>query len=522
MAQARKWRLVVQGTVALLWILCLGVWLGVTPGAQARVVRIVVESREPHTETAGAKIPYERIRGFVYGEVDPLDRRNAIIEDIALAPQNPYSRVECAATFTLLKPIDPAPGSGLLLFEVVNRGASILPKDLFKGDIILSSGWQGDLPFRGKSVYGTDGETVQLPIAHNADGSAVTGTVLLLFANVPEGTHSVAAHSAMSYVSSGPPPLPVDLDTTHAFLTSRTIETVTGVAGGVRNLASSDWSWGDCTESTFPGKPDTKSICLREGFDPNRLYQLAYTGKDPVVLGLGLAAVRDVVAFFHSGKKDEADAVNPIAGQLRHTIGQGASQSGNLIRTFLGLGFKEDEDGRRVFDGVMPTIAARQVPINIRFGDPGGASSLYEPGSEGPVWWTPWPDEARHQKAAGLLDRCRRTDTCPLVMEVLGSSEFWSLRASPDFVGTDNERDIPLPANVRRYYIASVQHGGPGGFQVPPARSMARSHSSSPSLHITSAASTTWGKPSAGQSRPVPRRPLTPTTGPFAATTPLS
>ena len=38
---------------------------------------------------------------------------------------------------------------------------------------------------------------------------------------------------------------------------------------------------------------------------------------------------------------------------------------------------------------------------------------------------------------------------------------------SPNLVGTRADRDIPLPANVRRYYIAGVRHGGgPGGFAV--------------------------------------------------------
>lgn len=40
------------------------------------------------------------------------------------------------------------------------------------------------------------------------------------------------------------------------------------------------------------------------------------------------------------------------------------------------------------------------------------------------------------------------------------------MRASPDFVGTNNTQDIPLPQNVRRYYLASTQHGGGnGGFK---------------------------------------------------------
>ena len=38
---------------------------------------------------------------------------------------------------------------------------------------------------------------------------------------------------------------------------------------------------------------------------------------------------------------------------------------------------------------------------------------------------------------------------------------------SPDLIGTDATRDLPLPANVRRYYYPSTTHGGGrGGFPI--------------------------------------------------------
>ena len=211
-------------------------------------------------------------------------------------------------------------------------------------------------------------------------------------------------------------------------------------------------------------------ICLRNGFDPRLLYQLVYLGKDPLVLGIGLAAMRDINSFFRYSSHDDSGWTNPLSGHIQHAIGMGASQSGNLIRTYLNLGFNEDESGRRVWDGAMPTIAARQTPINLRFAISGGASNLYEVGSDGVLWWNDWPDKTRNQPTSGLLHRCSATHTCPKIIEILGSSEFWSLRASPDFVGTGNDKDIPLPENVRRYYVASTQHGGGrGGFSREPA-----------------------------------------------------
>jgi Alpha/beta hydrolase domain len=49
------------------------------------------------------------------------------------------------------------------------------------------------------------------------------------------------------------------------------------------------------------------------------------------------------------------------------------------------------------------------------------------------------------------------------VVEHFGSAEVWALKLTPEWVGTDAKNDIPLPANVRRYYIASSTHGGGGG-----------------------------------------------------------
>jgi hypothetical protein len=55
------------------------------------------------------------------------------------------------------------------------------------------------------------------------------------------------------------------------------------------------------------------------------------------------------------------------------------------------------------------------------------------------------------------------------VIEAFGSTEFWGLRMSPGLVGTDAAADIPLPDNVRRYYMPGTTHGGGrGGFQRAP------------------------------------------------------
>lgn len=446
---------------------------GCTLPCQARVVRLVVQSSKPLPPEVTGGVQYEQTKGLIYGELDPTDAHNRIIQDIQLALKNEHGRVEYVATFTLLFPSDLAHTSGFLVNEVVNRGGSIVPKDFSSGDIFLSSGWQGDIPFGAKSLYGTDGETIRVPVARQPDGSPLTGPILLRFLNMKPGLHAIPVRSATGYASSGPPPDPLDLDTSHARMTSRVYQSLSGASGPVTAISADDWRWADCTALSFPGKPDPSHICTRFELDPSLLYQVEYTGKDPLVLGAGLAAIRDVVSFFRWSDADSEGNRNPISQRVSHIVGVGVSQSGNLIRTFINLGFNEDEQGRQVWEAVMPMIAVRQTPINFRFAVPGGASNLYEPGSDGTVWWSRNTDPTRHLPASGLLDRCTAIHTCPKVIEVIGSSEFWSLRATPDFVGTSEVRDLALPPNVRRYYIAGTQHGGgSGGFQwKPKARS---------------------------------------------------
>ena len=204
---------------------------------------------------------------------------------------------------------------------------------------------------------------------------------------------------------------------------------------------------------------------MKNGFDPALLYELQYTVKDPLVLGIGLAATRDLGSFFRYEKQDASGTPNPVAGTITHAISEGSSQSGTFLRLSLLLGFNQDERGRIVWDGMNPHIAARFTDLNRRFAFPGGLVSPFELGHEGPAWWTPWEDTARKRPAASLLDRCRATNTCPKIAETFGSAEVWGLRQSFTLVGTTAKKDIPLPENVRRYYFPGVSHGGgPGGF----------------------------------------------------------
>ena len=435
--------------------------------AQAEVKRIVVDKKVSPAfdgRAFGSAGQFETLAGRAFGELDPNDPHNRLITDIRLAQKNRNGKVEYVASFFLVKPIDMSKGSRLMWHDVPNRGGRItIGDERNAGDVGLSSGWQGDNS--GNTAPGDDNDYVIVPVAKQPNGSPVTGLVMgrIVNAGGPDSRPMIANANPVPYK-------PASLDTTKATLSTHASETIDGKIGETRSIPSGDWAWAKCSATNpFPGTPDPTHVCLRQGFDPTLLYQVVFTAQDPYVLGVGYAAFRDVASFFRNATQDAEGTPNPIANQITWVISRGRSQSGNFLRGFLQLGFNQDEANRRVYDGAWPIIAGRRVPLNVRFSQPDGALKLYDGGSEGPQWWVPQADAVRGLPAAGLLDRCTASKTCPKIIEHFGAAEAWGLNLSPGWVGTSADKDIPLPGNVRRYYIPSTQHGGGnGGFSITP------------------------------------------------------
>ena len=304
---------------------------------------------------------------------------------------------------------------------------------------------------------------LQVPVARGPGGTPITGEVLGRIVN------RSGKNSQELLVQTNPVPYkPVSLDTSKSRLVSRAGETTRGDVIDEQPIAATDWAWARCDAGNpFPGTPDPAQICLKNGFDKTRLYQVVFTAADPYVLGIGFAAWRDAGAFFKKAAADDLGTPNPIAKKVTHIITRGISKSGNYLRGWLHLGFNQDEAGGMVHDGMWPIIAGRRIALNFRWAQPDGVLELYQAGSEGPQWWLPQPDPVRGLPAAGILDRCMASRTCPKVIEHFGSSEVWALKLTPEWVGTDGKADLPLPDTVRRYYIASTNHGGgAGGFDT--------------------------------------------------------
>jgi len=475
--------------------------VGAAATAEARITRIEITRVEPAFggSAFGSVGPYDKLVGRAYGEVDPDDEGNEIIQDIELAPRNARGNVEYAMDVYLLAPHDPARGNGTILYDVVNRGnknaLSIFNMGAVGGNeptsagdgflqrqgfTLVWSGWQAD-------VLAGDGRlTMTVPIAHQRDGSTITGEVrgeYIVSAQTSTQNLSSGANSGMNTASYET----VSLDTRTAVLTHRVKESDPRVA-----IPSSRWAFASCTSAAFPGTPSTTQICLQDGFSPNEIYELVYTAKNPTVNGLGFAATRDLLAFLRHERRDDAGHANPLAGAIRTVLAHGTSQAGRYLRSFLLLGFNRDECGRTVFDGMNPHVATALIPLNVRFGQPGRSYGQHEdhlyPAAQLPAGeasddrrfeldgdhrgrWFGWFGDHRSHHHAGhdandldagpydaILAECRRTRSCPRIINTVSSTEYWQARMSLNTTDAEGRFDLDIPSEVRVFQFASTQH----------------------------------------------------------------
>jgi len=437
--------------------------------AAAPRIEMTITDRQDMAGSFGSTGSYEQLTGTLRGEVDPRDPRNAIIQDLALAPVNARGMVEYKSDFVMLKPKDMAKANGLLRYDAPNRGniltmpaLATAPSDAVyfeQGYVWLFSAWQGDVPKSSPQRL-----TLDVPIARNPDGSSITG---------PYAAELIAATASASLTLPGGvfngtmiPYAPATLDNTGAgfSLTRRVNETDPRVP-----IPASDWKFATCDTAAnpFPGTPAPGAVCLKGGFQPNVLYEITYVAKDPRVMGVGLAALRDTVSFFRKRSADSAGTPNPVAGRIRHAIGQGTSQSGNAMKTFLHLGFNQALDGGKVFDGLYAHVAARQTNINTRFAVPGGGGGLRTDhsafGQTAPRGLAADYVDAVSGRTGGVMARCQASQTCPKFFLGLSGTEFWQLQGSPVLTDALGTRDLAQPDNARVYYYASTQHGGGTG-----------------------------------------------------------
>ena len=122
-------------------------------------------------------------------------------------------------------------------------------------------------------------------------------------------------------------------------------------------IPNTEWSFGACTDGGTV-TPNDKQICYPAGFQLGRLYELIYRAKDPLVLGLGYAAARDIGSFLKNREADDAGTANPVYRAGNKAILMGTSQSGRYLRSLIQLGFNQTRMGARPLRAHTRTSAA--------------------------------------------------------------------------------------------------------------------------------------------------------------------
>ncbi|MEE2778080.1 MAG: alpha/beta hydrolase domain-containing protein [Acidobacteriota bacterium] len=412
-----------------------------TPSS-AELTRMVIETRAPlPAPSAGEVTAYERLGGYAIGALDPADSRNAVIVDIDKAPRDGEGRVRYRVDVEIHRPIGDS--NGTLLYDVVNRGNKVAWRFARRSErfTLVWTGWQGDLPNRGETLRAT------LPIATDS-GQPIVGLSREEFIGKDTETPIVRR---LQYPAA-------TLDRSRASLTVRHNE-----RDPRRRIDTWRYLGNNEVEITHPGPP----------YDAGAIFELIYPATEPIIAGIGFAAMRDVVSHLRFEKTDAAGNENPLTpGSVERAIAMGVSQSGRMLRDFLYLGFNQDEAGRRVFDGALPIIpGSRKIWANHRFAQPGRWSKQHEdhlqPGDQFPFAYPETTDPLTGRRD-GILARCRASGTCPKIAHVDGEFEIWGARGS--LLVTDGDpagpRDLPTPADVRLYMVAGTPHGG-AGLSVP-------------------------------------------------------
>ena len=440
--------------------------------AGAEVRRVVVSARQDVLDGE-----YEKLAGTVDLELDPAHPANALIVDLDKAPRNARGRVEASADFMVLRPRRPPARGSVALLEVSNRGGKALLSYFNRaawsrdpstaadfGDRLLMRlhltviwiGWQFDVP-REPGVL-----RLSAPVARGADGP-IEGLVRSDWTvEQPTATLPLAHRDHVPYPVSDP-------------ASPDNVLTVRATRLGPREIVPRDrWRFARLENGRLVDDPT--HVHLAGGFERGKIYELVYRARDPVVVGIGLAAVRDFVSWARYDARSEFPVTAAIAA--------GISQSGRFLRHFLYQDFNTDEAGRRVFDGMLVhTAGAGRGSFNHRFAQPSRDahrfSAFFYPTDLFP-FTTRTQTDPETRITDGLLARsASHPQHRPKIFFTNTGYEYWGRAASLIHTSPDGRSDVaPLP-NERIYHLAGGQHFI-GGFPPTVAERDGQAYRSNP------------------------------------------
>jgi hypothetical protein len=436
--------------------------------ALGEVVRWEIAKREPYAggQPRGDRGPYEQWTGVVRFALDPNVPANQQIVDLKLAPRNAEGQVEFSADFRMLVPIDLSKANGAVFYEVNNRGGATAPRlieagaDDFlcrQGFVVLWSGWIAQ-------VQPVDGKLrLQAPVA-TEDGRPISGIVreeVVVDRAVPKAAISHRGNQG-SY-------RPTETGFASAKVTRRERQ-----ADPRQEVPRDEWK----LVSSMVGTPEQAGqlplieLEIAGGLSPGWIYEIVYEAEGPIVQGVGLAGIRDILSALKLGGEGQ----NPLRSAdgkpiITRAIGFGTSQSGRLLRHFLWDGFNTDERGRKAFDGVISHVAGGGLGyFNHRFASPTRTNGQHDehlfPADYFPFTYGDMADPLSG-KTDGILRKSRLANTTPKVFHTQSSSEYWHRSGSLVHADPLGKTDAEIPPDVRIYTFGGTQHGSGSGFPGP-------------------------------------------------------
>lgn len=447
---------------------------------EARVVRLVVEQKRVLAGgmSFGSVGPYERLDGTAYFEVDPKDPLNAVIVNLDKAPRNARGMVEFSAPFYILKPQGMAKGNHKIFYAINNRGGKqglsyfnfapagegvnnpLTAADVGDGFLmrlgytVVDAGWQGDVASGGNRLF------PKFPVATQSDGSPIVAPVRIEYSDrtIPAaGTFTLPLEGSANFVAYPT----ADTNTARSKLTVRD-----SVSGARTVVASDKWAFGTCTTGSASLVRNETNICLFDGFSARQLYELIYPAKNPIVMGLAYAVTRDIGSFLRYETKDDAGNPNPLALSatnvgVTRAYSFGGSSTGMYQREFLYLGFNEDRAHRKVFDALwIHKPGTHRLFANVEFADPNTYSRQDDRHDFLSTSYPPFTFAVTTDPISKIRDGlAKRPQTDPLIFQSDTENEFWEMKASLNVVDGLGQA-VPIPDNVRLYFLSSYQHGG--------------------------------------------------------------
>ena len=387
--------------------------------------------------------------------------------------------VEFSAPFFILKPVDMRRGNRKMFYTINNRGNKLsISRFNFAPDnndpisvadagdgflmplgyTIVDAGWQGDVAPGNNRLF------PKLPVATLPDGTPIVAQVRIEYSDrtIPRaGTFTLPLEGSGAF-------RPYE-----AADTRRNAATVTrrdSVHGPKAQVAPDRWAFGRCPTGGGSLVPTTTDICLLDGFQPDKLYELIYPAKNPMVMGLGYAVTRDIASFLRYETRDEEGnanpmALNPSSTGVQRAYSLGVSSTGMYQREFLYLGFNEDERHRKVFDTAWASVpGTHRLFANVEFADPNTYSRQDDRQDDRHDFLStslvPLTFAVTTDPITGTRDGIlKRPSTDPFVIQTVTENEFWQFRASLD-VADGSGRAIPTPDNVRLYLMSGFEHTG--------------------------------------------------------------